>query len=58
MSRLRLPFDVADIFAVLGLLLLGYGLTLVWEPLAPIVVGTLLIAYAVLVSRTTTVEVI
>jgi len=53
MSRL----DVADIFAVLGLLLLGYGLTLVWEPLAPIVVGVLLIAYAVLVSRTTTVVV-
>ncbi len=54
----RLPFDVADIFAVLGLLLLGYGLALVWEQLAPIVVGTLLIAYAVLVSRSaTTVEV-
>ncbi len=52
MSRLSLPFDLADIFAVIGLVLLGYGLLRVWEPLAPIVVGSLLIGYAVLVSRT------
>jgi hypothetical protein len=40
------PFDLLDVVALLGLLILGYSLALIWVPLAGIVVGSLLIVYA------------
>jgi hypothetical protein len=48
MQRFRAswPFDFLDFIALVGLLLLGGALALVWVPLAGIVVGSLLIVYA------------
>ena len=44
--RASWPFDVLDLVALLGLLLVGASLALIWLPLAGIVVGALLIVYA------------
>lgn len=44
--RLSWPFDWLDLIALVGLLLVGGSLALVWLPLAGIVVGVLLILYA------------
>jgi hypothetical protein len=44
------PFDLLDLIAVLGLVLLGASLALVWLPLAGVVVGVLLIVYALVAA--------
>jgi hypothetical protein len=48
MRRVRAswPLDLLDVIALVGLLLVGFGLYVVWEPLAAVVVGVLLIVYA------------
>jgi hypothetical protein len=48
MRRVRAswPFDWLDLIALLGLLLVGASLYLVWPPLAGVVVGVMLIVYA------------
>jgi hypothetical protein len=48
--------DLLDIAAIAGTLLLAVGLALIWLPLAPVVIGALLLAYAVLAARRPTPE--
>ena len=43
--------DPNEVLAIIGLVLLAVGLWFIYAPLAPTVVGALLIAYAVLPDR-------
>ena len=45
------PFDLLDALALLGLLLLAFGCSLIHPALPWIVSGSLLIAYATLAAR-------
>jgi hypothetical protein len=49
-ARASWPFDWTDLIAALGLLLVGASLAMVWLPLAGVVVGSLLLVYAVLAA--------
>ncbi len=49
-ARAAWPFDVADILALIGLLLLAFGCFLVHPALAFIVTGVLVMGYAILAS--------
>ena len=42
---------IPDLFALVGLGLLGYGLSLIYVPAAFCVVGVLLLAFGLLLSR-------
>lgn len=48
MQRFRAswPFDFLDAIALLGLLLIGGSLAIIWLPLAGVVMGSLLLVYA------------
>lgn len=48
--RASWPFDWLDAIALIGLLLLGGSIALVWPPLAGAVVGVVLIVYAFLAA--------
>lgn len=50
----RLTFDPIDIIALVGLVTLAGGVALVSIPVALIVVGALLLIYAILATRGTT----
>jgi hypothetical protein len=45
-ARLAWPFDLMDLAFLAGVLLLGIGLWLVWEPLALVVTGIVLMVWA------------
>lgn len=49
-ARASWPFDVLDLVALLGLLMVGGSLALVWLPLAGIVVGGLLMGWSFLAA--------
>lgn len=49
-ARASWPFDVLDLIALAGLVLVGYSIALVWVPLAGVVVGVLLMLYAFLAA--------
>lgn len=44
--RASSPFDALDIVALIGLLILGASLVMVWLPLAGVVVGSIIMVYA------------
>lgn len=48
--RAAWPFDLLDLLALAGLLLLGGGLAIVWPPLALCIVGALVMVYAVVAA--------
>lgn len=48
--RAAWPFDTLDLLALVGLVMLGLSLALVWVPLAGVVVGSLVIVYAVMAA--------
>lgn len=52
MNRIRLPLDTVDIIAVIGLACLAVGVGILIAPAAAlVVVGAVLLLYAVLASR-------
>ncbi len=51
MKRLRIPLDPNDAVALVGLIALTIGAGLIYVPAAFVVVGSLLLIYAVLATR-------
>ena len=49
-ARAAWPFDWLDLIALMGLLLVGGSVALVWLPLAGVVVGSALLLYAILAA--------